>query len=185
MSFEDQLFAKLDRWLESQPAEPTIFDVANANDIEVFAAFVLRHFRAASKEAAANRLSCEAGKVRPATWERTGAIGTLIDWLSETWHLSSAEQVELLGLENEGDAVAIRGQAPREASQLLLEHLAMLIDIYQALSTLLPGREDSDGWLRRPNDDALFQGTSPIALMLDRGLLGMRDVRAYLWAQIW
>lgn len=184
MSSEDELFAKLDRWLELQPAEPTIFDVAKVNDIDLFAAFVLRHFRAAAKNAVADRLSLEARKFCPATWERTGAIGMLIDWLSETWNLSSAEQVALLGLEDEGEITAIRVQAPREASQLLLEHLAMLIDIYQALSTLLPGQGD-DRWLRRSNDDALFQGASPIALMLDRGRLGIKDVRAYLWAQIW
>jgi hypothetical protein len=185
MSSEDELFAKLDRWLENQPAEPTIFDVAKTNDIDLFAAFVLRHFRAAAKNAVADRLSLEADKVRPATWERTGAIGTLIDWLSQTWNLSCAEQVTLLGLENAGEMVVIRDQPPREASQVLLEHLAMLIDIYQALSTLLPGREDGDGWLRRSNDDALFQGASPIAVMLDRCRPGIRDVRAYLWAQIW
>jgi hypothetical protein len=185
MRSEDELFAKLDRWLALQPAEPTIFDVAKAKDVDLFAAFVLRHFRAAAKKAVADRLTLEAGKVRPVTWERTGAIGTLIDWLSETWNLSSAEQVALLGLENEGEITAIRGQAPREASQLLLEHLAMLIDIYQALSTLLPRRQPADGWLRRSNDDALFKGASPIAVMLDRGRLGIKDVRAYLWAQIW
>lgn len=61
----------------------------------------------------------------------------------------------------------------------------MLIDIYQALSTLLPGKEDGIGWLRRSNGDALFQGASPIALMLERGRLGIKDVRAYLWAQTW
>jgi hypothetical protein len=68
---------------------------------------------------------------------------------------------------------------------MLLEHLAMLIDTYQALSTLLPGREDGDGWLRRSNNDALFQGASPIAMMLDRGRLAVKNVRAYLWGQIW
>jgi hypothetical protein len=185
MSSENELFAKLDQWLKNQSTEPNIFDVVKANDIDLFAAFVLRHFRAAAKNAVADRLSLEAGKVRAATWERAGAIGTLIDWLSETWNLSSAEQVALLGLKNVGEIVAIRGQAPRDASQLLLEHLAMLIDIYQALSTLLPGREDGEGWLRRSNDDGLFRGTSPIAVMLDRGRPGIKDVRAYLWAQIW
>lgn len=185
MSFEDELFSKLDRWLKSQPAEPTIFDVAKANDIDVFAAFVLRHFRAAANEDIPRGLSREADRVCPATWERTGAIGTLIDWLSEVWHLSTAEQVALLGLGNECDVVALRSQAPQEASQPLLEHLAMLIDIYQALSTLLPRQEASDGWLRRRNDNEPFRGASPIALMLDRGRPGLRDVRTYLWAQIW
>jgi hypothetical protein len=185
MSSDEELFAKLDRWLENQPAEPTIFDVVKTNDIELLAGFVLRHFRAAAKKAVADRLTLEAAKVRPATWERTGAIGTLIDWLAATWNLSSAEQVALLGLENAGEIVALRSQAPQETSHLLLEHLAMLIDIYQALSTLLPGREDGDDWLRRSNNDALFQGASPIAVMLDRGRLGIKDVRAYLWAQIW
>jgi hypothetical protein len=185
MPSEDELFAKLDRWLENQPAEPSIFEVAQTRDIELFAAFVTRYFRAATKKAAADRLTLEASKTRPATWERIGAIGTLMDWLSATWNLSSSEQITLFGLENVGDLFVVRSQTPEEASHLLLEHLAMLIDIYQALCTLLPGQADDDRWLRRSNEDALFQGASPIAVMLDRGRLGIKDVRAYLWAQIW
>lgn len=185
MNSEAELFAKLDRWLQEQPAEPSIFEVARTSDPDIFAAYVLRHFRVAAKEVVADRLSHGAGKLSPATWERTGAIGALVDWLAETWRLSVAEQVTLLGLKDEAELVGIRSQAPREASHQLLERLAMLIDIYQALSSLLPGREDDDGWLRRPNAQPLFHGKSPVAVMLERGRLGIRDVRAHLWAQIW
>jgi hypothetical protein len=185
MNSEEELFAKLDRWLQEQPAEPSIFEVARTRDSDIFAAYVLRNFRAAAKEAVADRLSHEAGKLSPATWERTGAIGALVDWLAETWRLSVTEQVALLGLEDEAELVGIRSQAPGEASHQLLECLAMLMDIYQALSSLLPGREDDDGWLRRPNAEPLFRGKSAMSIMLERGRLGIRDVRAYLWAQIW
>lgn len=185
MSSEGELFAKLDSWLELRPAEPTIFEVVQTGDAELFAAFVLRHFRAAAKEAAAERLTREAGTLRPETWERTGAIATLVDWLSVTWGLSVAEQVTLLGLTDEADLASMRGQSPQDASHDLLERLAMLMDIYQALISLLPGQEEAHGWLRRPNSQTLFEGRSPMAKMLERGRLGIRDTRAHLWAQIW
>jgi hypothetical protein len=185
MSSEEELFAKLDRWLKLQPAEPNIFEVVQTRDAELFAAYVLRHFRAAAREAVAERLTREAGKLQPETWERAGAIATLIDWLSVTWGLSVAEQVTLLGLTDEADLASMRGQSPQDASHELLERLAMLMDIYQALSSLLPGRERADGWLRRPNSQPLFESKSPMATMLERGRLGIRNTRAYLWAQIW
>ena len=185
MSSEQELFAKLDRWLADQPAAPTIFDVVRASDAELLAAFILRHFRAATKRAVADRLEREASNLDQATWERAGAIGALIDWLAHTWNLSVAEQLNLLALSGEADLAAARNQSPQDASHELLERLAMLIDIYQALRSLLPGRENDDGWLRRPKAEPLFGGKSPISIMLERGRVGIRDVRAYLWAQIW
>lgn len=98
MSSEEELFVKLDRWLALQPAEPNIFEVVETRDAELFAAYVLRHFRAAARAAVAERLTHEAGKLKPDTWERAGAIGTLVDWLAESWRLSTAEQVSLLGI---------------------------------------------------------------------------------------
>lgn len=185
MTSEQELFAKLDRWLELQPVEPTIFQVVDTRDMDLFVAYVTRHFRAAAKEAVADRLSREAVKLSPKTWERAGAIGALVDWLAQTWRLSVAEQISLLDLKDEAELAAIGSQPPRQASHQLLERLAMLMDIYQALRCVLPGREDEDGWLRRPNTEPLFEGASPLAMMQERGRLGIRDVRAYLWAQIW
>ncbi|WP_338503695.1 hypothetical protein V6R86_08470 [Sphingomonas kaistensis] len=185
MSSEEELFAKLDRWLETLPAEPTIFQVAETKDADLFAAYVLRHFRAAAKDAVADRLSLEAGKLGSAKWERAGAIGAIVDFLAETWRLSRAEQLTLLGLEDEAELVAVRSQPRAAASHQLLDRLTMLMDIYQALRSLLPGREDDDAWLRRPNIAPLFEGKSAISIMLERGRSGIKDVRAHLWAQIW
>lgn len=185
MASEDELFAKLDSWLAGLPAEPNIFEVVQTRDAELFAAYVLRHFRAAAKEAVADRLTRDASQLEPATWERAGAIGTLVGWISETWQLSASEQVSLLGLADEADLAPRRAQVPQEASHELLERLAMLMDIYQALRSLLPERENTADWLRRPNSAPLFSSKSALGLMLERGRLGIRDVRAYLWAQIW
>jgi hypothetical protein len=185
MASEEELFAKLDSWLTGLPAEPNIFEVAQTRDAELFAAYVLRHFRAATKEAVIDRLARDASKLEPAKWERAGAIGTLVSWLSETWQLSVVEQVSLLGLTEEAELATLQVQAPQEASHELMERLAMLMDIYQALQALLPGRGGTGDWLRRPNTAPLFSGKSAMAVMLERGRLGIRDVRAYLWAQIW
>lgn len=48
---DDALFAKLDAWLASQPSPPTLVDVIATKDGELFAAYTLRAFRAATAEA--------------------------------------------------------------------------------------------------------------------------------------
>lgn len=141
MSSEEELFAKLGRWLADQPGDPTIFKVVHAGDVELLAAFTLRSFRAAAKKAVADRLEREASELDQAIWEQAGAIGALINWLSHTWNSSRAEQLNLLALNGEDDLGAVRNQLPQHASRELLERLAMLMDIYQALCSLLPGRE--------------------------------------------
>lgn len=49
---DDALFAKLDGWIDSQPAPPVLGDVLATGDGELFAAFILRGFRQATAEAA-------------------------------------------------------------------------------------------------------------------------------------
>lgn len=49
---DDEIFAKLDEWVAQQPSPPTVLEVLATRDIDLFAAFVLRGFRAATAEAA-------------------------------------------------------------------------------------------------------------------------------------
>ena len=184
MSSEEELFAKLDRWLADQPAAPTIFDVVRTRDGDLLAAFTLRHFRAAAKKAVADRLGREASRLDQSAWERAGAIATLIDWLADTWHLSTAEQLNLLALNDEDELAAARSQSPQQASHELLARLAMLVDIYHALHALLPKLEAADEWLRRPNQAPMFNDATALNLMLERGRTGIEEVLAYLWSQL-
>ena len=54
---DDELFAKLDEWLAQQGTPPTLFDVLATRDIDLLAAYTLRHFRAAAAEAVWSRKS--------------------------------------------------------------------------------------------------------------------------------
>ncbi|MFC7498454.1 antitoxin Xre/MbcA/ParS toxin-binding domain-containing protein [Enterovirga sp. GCM10030262] len=65
----------------------------------------------------------------------------------------------------------------------MLERLAILLDIFQAINTLLPIGERADAWMRKPNRAPLFEGRSAIDIMLDHGVEGMRKLRSYLQSQ--
>ena len=59
----DELLAKVDRWLETFPEPPSIFDVARTRDADLLAGFVLRGFRAAARQAVLEKISRYAGGV--------------------------------------------------------------------------------------------------------------------------
>ena len=51
MPDERELLDRLERWLATRPHPPTIFDVVETGNIELFAAFVLKGFRQAAAQA--------------------------------------------------------------------------------------------------------------------------------------
>lgn len=185
MSFNEELLAKLERWEAGLPTPPTLFDALKSGDIEIFAAFVLREFRQAAKEAVADRIEFEEMKLVGVKLGRPGAAGRVADGLARIWGLSEGHQLRLLGLSDREAFERLRVELPEEAGHEVLERLAIMLDIYQALHILLPEREAVDSWIAQPNQAPLFKGRSALEVMLERGLPGLRDVRAYLWAQVW
>ncbi|WP_338501457.1 hypothetical protein V6R86_01610 [Sphingomonas kaistensis] len=62
---DDVIFAKLNAWLARQAAPPTLLQVLATRDIDLFAAFVLRGFRAATAEAAWRTKEAQTKKTHP------------------------------------------------------------------------------------------------------------------------
>jgi hypothetical protein len=181
---ESALLAKLEQWLAQQSQPVGIFDVLAEEDRELAAAFILKAFRSAARDAVIDRLNREGETsfysiVTPAE----NAAVRVFEGLARAWRLEPQEQLALLGVRDvdQYDALA---KAPLEEMPVdVLERVSTLLTIFESINTLLSIPERADRWVRQPNTAPLFEGRSALDLMLDRGTAGMRQVRSYLLAQ--
>lgn len=183
MPSNDELLAKLERWLAVQPKPPTLLDVIGTRDIELAAAYILKAFRKAAREAVLERLSAEDPQ-RTQEHPRPGALGRIADGLARAWDLTETEEVALLGLEDVAALIDLRSLPPEQASAATIERLSLLIDIYQALHTLLPEEAAANSWPRASNKAPMFGGSSALDVLMAGGVSKIRDVRSYLWSRI-
>lgn len=183
MSSDRELFAKLAEWEAGFPSPPSLFDAIRANDVELLAAFVLRGFREAAKKAVGDRLALEQKKLVGMDL-RYGSAGRVADFLARAWSIGDADQLRLLDLIDPASLVELRVMLPEDLHNGVLERLPMLLEIYHALHTLFPESGTADTWLNHANGGALFGGHSPLQIMLERGLAGIRDVRGHLWVKV-
>lgn len=186
MTSEQKLLARLERWLQAQPKTPNIFDVLATRDGELFAAYVLNAFRAATRKAVIERLEHQAVTAfAQATAEAANPVMRVFDGLAGAWKLADEERLVLLGIGEPDHLQALRASAIDDVTMEVIERVVILLDIFQALNTLFPVPERADAWLRAPNAAPAFGGRPAIQKMVDEGLEGLRAVRAYLWAQRW
>lgn len=181
---EEEMLHKLDRWRQRLLVRPSLKDVLETGDGDLFAAYVLEGFRVATAEAVLDRLERSANqKGLPSAAASGGAAYRVFTGIAEAWSLSEHEQLALLGLVDSKDPLKFDDSSALSGCANLLERLAILLDIFEAINTLLPEDERADAWMRRPNGAAQFEGRSALDVMLE-GLAEMRSVRAYLQAEV-
>jgi hypothetical protein len=99
------------------------------------------------------------------------------------WGISNEESRQLLGIASTESYELIR-QNP--ATQILSEEqiyrMSFAIGIYKVLH-ILHDNNLANRWIGLSNRNVLFQGRSPLAYMLQRGIPAMRDVRSLLDAR--
>lgn len=183
MASNDELLAKLERWLANQPKPPTLLNVIGTRDIELAAAYILKAFRKAAREAVLERLSAEDPQ-RTQEQPSPGALGRIADGLARAWDLTETEAVAILGLADAAALIDLRSLPPDQASAETIERLSMLVDIYKALHTLLPEAAAANSWPRASNQAPMFGGSTALDLMIAGGVSRIREVRSYLWSQI-
>ena len=71
-----------------------------------------------------------------------------------------------------------RVQSPLGRDQL--DRVSYLLGIYKALHILFPDPSQADGWVRRANNGAGFEGRSALDVMRQGGMEDLRQVRRYL-----
>ena len=111
--------------------------------------------------------------------------------IADTWGLSAAEQLVLLGSPPRstfykwreqatgGAAAAAELRLPRD----VLERISYVLGIYKALQILFPEPARADAWVRRPNDAPLFGARSALDHMLSGHVSDLYVVRQYLDGQ--
>lgn len=103
--------------------------------------------------------------------------------IAEAWKLSVGEQMKLLGLSSRSTYFRWKRNGAERLSRDTLERLSYVFGIYKGLQILLPNPEVADGWVRRPNDAPLFNGSSTLDRMLSGNVADLYVVRRYVDAQ--
>ena len=111
------------------------------------------------------------------------AVLRVFDSVAHRWALTDVEQIALLGLQTLTDLAELR-KMDADLPVEVVERVAILVDIFTAINTLLPVPARADAWMRANNRDAAFGGNSALAVMTRDGLEASRIVRAYLQAQV-
>ncbi len=83
--------------------------------------------------------------------------------VAQALRLTLPEQAALLGVSRA--TVAAWRVAPGNDNDKL-DRMALFIGIYNLTKQAFPGECDAECWLRRPNTAALFDGDSPLELLL-------------------
>jgi hypothetical protein len=174
------LLDRLDDWLAARGGTATLEDIMESRDHLLFAAFLLRGFREATREAVFDRFKLEAGKRGFAEDSSTGAFFYMIDRVADVWSLTAAQKSDLLGVKTPSALDALREALFQDIPPETVERGAILLDIFIYLGAILPETEVADDWVQRPNSAQLFGGKPALAAMLDGGLEMMRAVRVYL-----
>ena len=118
MASEEELLAKLERWLARKPHDPTLSDVLATGDGELFAAFVLKGFRVAAKQAVLDRFDLEASDMSSDSNDKAAnAAMRVFDGLSRAWSLTQPEQLILLGLEEPSALATLRSASMADPSK--------------------------------------------------------------------
>ncbi|HET6431651.1 MbcA/ParS/Xre antitoxin family protein [Dyella sp.] len=103
--------------------------------------------------------------------------------LAEAWQLRGAEQRRLLGDPPESTFYKWKREQDGAPGRDVIERISYLLGIFKALQILFPDPAQADGWLRRPNQAALFGGQSALERMLSGNVADLFVVRQYLDAQ--
>lgn len=181
---EAELLAKLESWLAKQDTPPTIFDMIHSGDADLFAAYTLIKFRAAARAAALQNAWTDAGFAARDD-HGTGELFQAFDALAERWKLSSAERLNLLGLDDYEAVDRVRELTLEDVPIGVIERVATLLLIARAIRSLLPRRTAADGWVRKLNRAPIFSGRSALEVMLSDGIPGMHLVRSYVLAELY
>lgn len=100
--------------------------------------------------------------------------------ITDAWGCTPEEQRILLGGVGKTTYYRYRGLPEIQLPQDTLERISYVMGIYKALRVLLPSEAQANGWVRRPNQGAPFQGQSALQRMLAGQVVDLADVRRYL-----
>jgi hypothetical protein len=102
--------------------------------------------------------------------------------LADAWQLGADEQRTLLGRPARTTFYRWRKGETGGVTVDTMERLSHLLAIYAALHSIYLDRARADSWVRRPNDDALFDDRAPLDRLLIGRVADIYEVRRYVEA---
>lgn len=104
--------------------------------------------------------------------------------IAREWGLQETEAALLLGV-SESTYRCWRKDPERANLDINhLERVSLILGIYKALQILYPCTESADSWLRRPNHNPLFAGSSPVERLRSGLVQDLYIVRQHLDAAL-
>jgi hypothetical protein len=100
--------------------------------------------------------------------------------IADAWGLKQAERSVLLALPRSTYFAALKAPSRARLSRDTLERISYVFGIYKALQILLPRGAAADAWIRNVNAAPVFNGRSPLAVMLGGNVADLYVVRRYL-----
>lgn len=100
--------------------------------------------------------------------------------IADIWGLKQTERSVLLALPRSTYFAALKSPSRARLSRDTLERISYVFGIYKALQILLPRGEAADAWIRNANAAPIFNGRSPLAVMLGGNVADLYVVRRYL-----
>jgi Protein of unknown function (DUF2384) len=103
--------------------------------------------------------------------------------IMKKWHLQAEQAGALLGgtprstLHKYKTAAGTRSTSTRSQDELM--RISYIIGIYKALHILF-SHELADEWIKRPNDNPLFGGATPLEYAVKAGIPGLQQIRRLL-----
>lgn len=104
----------------------------------------------------------------------------ILNMLDE-WDISAKDQLVLLGLENVSarEVKRLRDSRPLPDDPNVMQRVEHLISIADALRTTYPfSKRMGKLWMHKPNRK--FRQRTPVATMVEDGMVGLVSVRSYL-----
>jgi hypothetical protein len=125
--------------------------------------------------------TAEADRTDPAVRRRLSApaVRTFFQ-IARVWGLSTGEERALLGWPPSSTFHKYKSGDAGVLSFDTLTRVSLVLGIYKALQLLYSEPGFADRWMRMPNANAVFGGTSPMAFAADNGLDGLLQIRRLL-----
>jgi hypothetical protein len=99
--------------------------------------------------------------------------------MMELWDVRDEDARALLGGMSNGSFYELKRKVSATLDQDRMTRISLLTGIFKALN-ILYGKRLSDRWMQLPNENAMFQGRTPLDYMLSGGLPAMLRVRQLL-----
>ncbi len=111
--------------------------------------------------------------------DHTGVIVKAVVRAADFWGLTNAEGAALFDVPtatwSRMKAGEFRGKLDHDKTM----RASLIVGIFKGLRLLFNGPL-TDGWPKRPNTGPLFDGQTPTAYMIERGIPGMMAVRQHI-----